>query len=222
MTHPFRTFLTSIALLLAASSAAAQDAAPVGDPIAGAIKAETCFGCHAAPNYFNVYPSYHVPKLGGQRPEYIVEALKAYKAGLRDHKTMQANAANLSEQDMLDIATFLASTPTNRVETDVDAPPAATSPGLDKLSICTGCHGPTGISTMVPVPGTVVPHMAGQYADYLAKALLDYRSGARQNPTMTGMAAGLTNAEIDTLSAFYASQQGLTVVTQPLMDRDSQ
>lgn len=212
MTQLLRAFLTFIALLPIAFSASAQNSAAKGDPAAGAIKAETCFGCHAAPNYFNVYPSYHVPKLGGQRPEYMVEALKAYQDGLRDHGTMHANAANLSEQDMLDIAAYLASMPTMNVDSNATAPATA---GLDKLSICTSCHGPTGISNMVPVPGSIVPHLAGQYADYLAKSLRDYRSGARKHAVMLGMAAGLTDAEIDSLAAYYAGRQGLTVVKKP-------
>ena len=78
-----------------------------GDPVNGKAKAETCFGCHAAGKYFNVYPSYRVPKLAGQRPEYLIEALQAYKVGSRKHDTMQANASNLSEQDMQDIAAYL-------------------------------------------------------------------------------------------------------------------
>ena len=93
-----------VCLAIALITLSAQAA---GDATAGKSKAETCFGCHAIPNYFSVYPSYHVPKLAGQRPEYIVEALKAYKAGTRQHKTMHANASNLSEQDMQDIAAYL-------------------------------------------------------------------------------------------------------------------
>ena len=80
-----------------------------GDPVEGEKKAETCMGCHAVAGYFNVYPSYKVPKLGGQNAGYVVSALKAYKAGTRRHGTMQANAYNLSEQDMLDIASYLSS-----------------------------------------------------------------------------------------------------------------
>lgn len=216
MIQRLRTLLTLIALLPPAFSAIAQNAAPAqGDPAAGAAKAETCYGCHAIPNYFNVYPSYHVPKLAGQRPEYIVEALKAYKAGTRNHKTMQANATNLSEQDMLDLAAYLSTATTADTAGEAPAPPAAGAPGLDKLAICSGCHGPTGISTMAPVPGTVVPHLAGQHADYLAKALRDYRSGGRQNPTMTGMAAGLTDEDIANLTAYFASQTRLTAVARP-------
>lgn len=77
-----------------------------GDPAAGRIKAETCLGCHAIPNYSNVYPSYSVPKLAGQNADYIVAALKGYQNGERKHSTMHANSSNLSEQDIADIAAF--------------------------------------------------------------------------------------------------------------------
>lgn len=80
-----------------------------GDPSAGQKKAESCMGCHAVKGYFNVYPSYKVPKIGGQSTGYVVSALKAYKAGTRSHGTMQANAFNLSDQDMLDIASYVSS-----------------------------------------------------------------------------------------------------------------
>ena len=66
-------------------------------------------GCHAIEGAFSVYPSYRVPKLSGQHPDYVVAALKAYKTGQRSHKTMVAQAATLSEQDMLDIAAYFAS-----------------------------------------------------------------------------------------------------------------
>ena len=73
----------------------------------GRDKAETCLGCHAVEGYFNVYPTYRVPKLGGQSPGYILSALKAYKDGARKHETMHANAENLTDQDMKDIAEYL-------------------------------------------------------------------------------------------------------------------
>jgi cytochrome c553 len=80
-----------------------------GDPRAGEAKAQTCLGCHGLPSYTNVYPTYHVPKLGGQHPEYLVSALKAYKNGDRAHATMQAQASSLSDQDMEDVAAYLSS-----------------------------------------------------------------------------------------------------------------
>jgi cytochrome c553 len=77
-----------------------------GDPERGRIKANTCLGCHAIPSYTNTYPTYHVPKVGGQHPEYIIAALLAYRGGLRGHDTMHGNAATLSDQDIADIAAF--------------------------------------------------------------------------------------------------------------------
>ena len=94
--------VTGIALVLAAPAYAA------GDAVKGKVKAITCMGCHGIPGYHNAYPNYPVPRVGGQHPEYTVIALKAYKSGQRGHKTMQAQAASLSEQDMQDIAAYFA------------------------------------------------------------------------------------------------------------------
>lgn len=79
-----------------------------GNPTAGERKASMCAGCHGIPGYRNAYPAYSVPKLGGQHPQYIVGALKAYQAKARAHPTMQAIAAGLSEQDMADLAAYFA------------------------------------------------------------------------------------------------------------------
>lgn len=91
--------------------AVASTAQAAGDPVEGAKKAKTCLGCHGIPGYRNAYPSYQVPKLGGQHPEYIVAALKAYRSGERIHETMQAQAASLTDQDILDIAAYFAQRP---------------------------------------------------------------------------------------------------------------
>ena len=95
--------VTGIALGLAMPAHADGDAAK------GRVKAITCMGCHGIAGYHNAYPNYPVPRVGGQHPEYIVIALKAYKSGQRSHPTMRAQAATLSEQDMLDIAAYFAS-----------------------------------------------------------------------------------------------------------------
>jgi cytochrome c553 len=99
-------YISSLVLLAAAALPASSVAA--GDAAAGKLKASTCMGCHGIPSYNNTYPTYHVPKLGGQHAEYLVAALQAYKAGQRPHKTMQAQAQALSEQDMQDIAAYFA------------------------------------------------------------------------------------------------------------------
>jgi len=79
---------------------------------------------------------------------------------------------------------------------------ADTAAGQAKAKeICQACHGLDGNS-----PSADYPKLAGQYPDYLAKALRDYKSGARKNPIMAGMAGALTTADIDNLSAYYASQ----------------
>lgn len=95
-------------LLCTLMTGAAATAHGAGDPEAGRVKAIPCMGCHGIPGYFNVYPTYRVPRLGGQHPEYIVTALQAYRAGTRDHRTMQAQAGSLSDKDMADIAAFFA------------------------------------------------------------------------------------------------------------------
>lgn len=82
-----------------------------GDPEAGRIKAQACMGCHGIPDYKTVYPTYHVPKIGGQHAAYIKKALKAYASGKRDHPTMHAQAESLSPQDIADIAAFLSQPP---------------------------------------------------------------------------------------------------------------
>lgn len=80
-----------------------------GDAKAGKIKAYTCTGCHGIPNYRNSYPNYRVPKLGGQHYDYVLAALKAYKAGERKHPTMRAQAESMTDQDMMDIAAYISS-----------------------------------------------------------------------------------------------------------------
>ncbi len=94
----------TLAGLLVAGAAHAE-----GDPEKGRYAAQTCLGCHGIPDQANVYPTYKVPKLGGQHSEYIVSALEAYRSGARPHRTMQAQARALSEQEIQDIAAYFAS-----------------------------------------------------------------------------------------------------------------
>jgi len=80
-----------------------------GDASKGRFLAATCMGCHGIQSYTNVYPTYHVPKVGGQHADYVAAALKEYKSGERTHSTMRAQAASLSDQDMADIGAYFAS-----------------------------------------------------------------------------------------------------------------
>lgn len=78
-----------------------------GDAARGKQLTYTCQGCHGVAGYKNAYPNYHVPKIGGQSPQYLMTALTEYKLGNRKHPTMQAQAQSFSAQDIADIATFL-------------------------------------------------------------------------------------------------------------------
>ena len=80
-----------------------------GDPEAGKVKSYTCTGCHGIPGYKNVYPTFHVPKIGGQNMAYLEAALKAYRDGERDHSTMVLQSQALSDEDIADIAAYFAS-----------------------------------------------------------------------------------------------------------------
>jgi cytochrome c553 len=108
------TALKSVAALfvLAAPALAWAQAAPNGDPAAGARKTQMCAGCHGIPGWRTAYPEvYSVPKIGGQHSAYIVKALQAYKSGERSHPSMKAIAATLSDQDMADLAAYYGGAP---------------------------------------------------------------------------------------------------------------
>jgi cytochrome c553 len=99
----FRIASAAALLALAPGWALAQQ----GNVDAGWKKASMCQGCHGIEGYRIAYPDvYHVPRLGGQHPQYIVAALQAYKRGERSYPTMRAIAASLSDQDMADLAAY--------------------------------------------------------------------------------------------------------------------
>lgn len=72
--------------------------------------------------------------------------------------------------------------------------------------VCAACHGEDGNSATADFP-----KLGGQYADYLAKALRDYKSGQRKNAIMAGFAQALSKQDIENLAAHYAAQK--TVVS---------
>lgn len=92
-----------------AAAPAAAPAMPIGDDAKGKQLTYTCLGCHGVTGYKNAYPNYHVPKIGGQSAEYLVNALSEYKKGTRKHPTMQAQSQSFSDQDIADIAAYLSS-----------------------------------------------------------------------------------------------------------------
>jgi cytochrome c553 len=104
-----RNLILSLMLLVWAGVFLPVEANAEGNVEAGKVKAYTCTGCHGIPGYKNVYPTYHVPKIAGQNYEYLVIALKAYREGNRDHKTMDLQSAALSDEDINDISAYFAS-----------------------------------------------------------------------------------------------------------------
>lgn len=100
-----------VCLLLSFGPAMAE-----GDAVRGEKIAYTCTGCHGIPNYKNAYPSYHVPKIGGQNAAYLETALKDYRSGVRQHSTMEAQAGNLTDQDISDIAAYFSQLGQNKQE----------------------------------------------------------------------------------------------------------
>ncbi|MEI7967959.1 MAG: cytochrome c [Betaproteobacteria bacterium] len=97
------------ALALGASGSQAWSAE--GNAESGKKKTQMCSGCHGIEGFRTAYPDvYTVPKLSGQSAGYIVNALKAYKAGDRAHPTMRGIASGLSDQDMADLAAYYSAT----------------------------------------------------------------------------------------------------------------
>lgn len=73
--------------------------------------------------------------------------------------------------------------------------------GKAKAAMCIACHGADGNSV-----NPIWPNLAGQNAKYIAKQLTEFKSGTRQDPTMMGMVAALTDEDMVNIAAFYASQ----------------
>lgn len=189
------------ALLAAALIALLSTSAPVqaeGDAAAGELLAFTCMGCHGIAGYRNAYPSYRVPKLGGQRAEYIVAALTAYKNGTRPHPTMQAQGGSLSAQDIEDLGAWFAG------NTAADTVTADDVASLDAAKTCIACHG-EGSEAVIPKP----PVLSGQHADYLVHSLEQYKNGVRAGNVMLAFAAALTDEDMQRLAAFYSGRDGL-------------
>jgi cytochrome c553 len=126
-----------------------------------------------------------------------VTALKAYKSGERSHGTMHAHAATMSDQDMEDIASYLAGSPiaSTAGATGVGEPPAA-------AATCQACHGRDGVGIM-----GIYPTLSGQHADYLERALDEYRKGERRNGIMAPFAGQLKPEDIKAIARYFSKQK---------------
>ena len=200
------SLLTATLLVASVFSVQASEAtAPVAKP--DLAKGEASFGavcaaCHGADGNSAVTVN---PKLAQQHPEYLVKQLQEFKSGKRANAIMMGMSAALSEQDMKNIAAWLA--------TQTAKKGFAKDPDLVKLgeriyrgiadrqiAACTGCHTPTGAG----MPSQY-PRLAGQHADYAVAQLTAFRDGVRKNNTqMSQVAAKLNDREIKAVSEYIA------------------
>ncbi len=67
--------------------------------------------------------------------------------------------------------------------------------------VCQSCHGIDGKGI-----NDTYPKLAGQFADYLVKALSDYKSGARKNAIMSGFASTLSEQDMQDVAAYYSQR----------------
>jgi cytochrome c553 len=169
----------------------------------GALFGQTCVACHAADGNSSTPAN---PKLAQQHPEYLVKQLQEYKSGKRDNAIMKGFASALSDDDMRNVAYWLAS---QKAKTG-----AATDKDLVKLgeriyrggiadrqiAACAGCHSPNGAG----IPSQY-PRLAGQQAEYTATQLKHFRDGTRKNNAqMTGVAAKMNDREIAAVADYIA------------------
>ena len=202
----FASFLLVALFAVSAVAADEKAAAKVAKPDLAKGEASygtVCAACHGADGNSMIPAN---PKLAQQHPEYLVKQLKEFKSGKRANAIMSGMVASLSEDDMRNIAYWLAS--------------KKAKPGFakDKASVllgerifrggipdrqvpaCAGCHGPSG--TGIP---SQYPRIAGQHSDYAVAQLLAFRDGVRlNNAQMTGVTAKMNDREIKAVSDYIA------------------
>ena len=187
------------ALVLVAAAFFARSAVADTDIEAGKQIAYSCLGCHGIDGYRNAYPSYRVPKLGGQKATYLEIALKGYREGKRSHPTMTGQASSLTDQDIENVAAYLAS-----IGGDTVAAGGSKNASFDKAKACTVCHGQNGVSV-----NPLWPTLAGQHEDYLVEALSSYRDGSRNDPLMSAQAVLIAEEDVALLAKYFAGLEGL-------------
>lgn len=197
------------ALLIAAFFAASASAADTSAPAAPDLKAgaatfnATCVACHGA-NGNSTVPAQ--PKLAAQHPEYLVKQLEDFKDGKRESAIMKGFASSLSEQDMRNVAWWLADQkldPSTASDEKLAERGQAIYRGgiMDRnIPACAACHSADGAGLPIQYP-----RVGGQFEQYIATQLEQFRSGARANSeVMHEVAHYLTDGEIKAVSAYIA------------------
>lgn len=162
-----------------------------------------CAACHAADGNSTTPAN---PKLAQQHPEYLIKQLHEFKSGKRANAIMSGMVAGLSEEDMRNIAYWLASQKAKpgfaKDKDTVLLGERIYRGGLPdrQIAACAGCHSPNGAG----IPAQY-PRLSGQHADYATAQLTAFRDGVRKNSAqMTGVAAKLNDREIKAVSDYVA------------------
>lgn len=183
-----RLDLESLALYYSAQTPTQRTTPTRGDATAGQPLSAMCGGCHGAKG---VSVDAATPSLAGQDAQYLIKATKAYRT-TRQNWGMQRYVSNLSDKDIDNIAAFYASQ-----QPKVGAQIASST---QELAVkCDRCHDQD--DSAAPAP-----KMKGQDKDYLVMALRSYRDGKRESTTMHNMSFPYSNAIIESLASWYASQ----------------
>jgi cytochrome c553 len=182
--HPLSVFLLSACFWTVPVLAA--------DSAAGEQKAATCMGCHG-PN--GKSSSAQWPNLAAQQSTYIVNQLNAFKTGNRSNSMMQPMAANLSDDEINNLAAYYSSQPPVSAGGD----PTLAKSGQTKASMCLGCHGSSAEGN------GQFPRLAGQHPGYLVKQLSSFKEGVRKSGHMQAIAGGLSEDDMKALAAYFGS-----------------
>ena len=201
----FRSIKNGLMAVLLASLVVSVNSQAAGNAAAGKTKSMACAGCHGADGNSAVGIW---PKLSSQHADYIAKQLSDFKSGARKDPTMTAMAVALSEQDIADISAFYAAQPVNTGKADKALTAAGEKiyrGGNSKKGVaaCMACHGPAGTGNAA----AKFPSVGGQHADYVAKALKDFREGTRTNDSakmMRDVAAKLSDDEIKAVAAYVS------------------
>lgn len=214
MTWMLRLTTTLFCSLTLAAGAYAQEAKAKSakpDLAKGStIAASVCAVCHNADGNSAIAAN---PKLAGQHPEYLVKQLGNFKVQAGAASASRANAvmtgfvAAMSEEDMRNVAAHFASQTQKSGTAKGSKESLALGEKLYRggaaekgLPACAGCHGPTGAG----IPAQY-PRLSGQWADYTASQLTQFRDGVRKNSVqMAQVAAKMSDAEIKAVSDYVA------------------
>jgi len=190
MSDSHRIDLENLALYFSVQKPVQRAAPKRGDPAAGEALSTACGGCHGA---HGVSRDAQTPSLAGQDFDYLVKATKAYWT-IRKNWGMQRYVAGLSEKDVDDIVAFYTAQEPRAAE-------RMPTPTQELAAKCDRCHDDDTNLSMA------APKMKGQDKDYLVMALRNYRDdGDRESSTMHRMSFPYSNAMIESIATWYASQ----------------